>query len=86
MQKIPPSPRPLQKKSKYSTTSLLPISQQGVEKIRKKLSTEKPAGFDMTPPKLIYIAANYMTGALSQSINNIKKGLSLDNVNSQLLP
>ena len=48
-----------------STGSLLTISE---------LSTEKSAGVD-TIPKLVKLAANYLAGPLSQSINNsIKKG------------
>ena len=41
----------------------------------KELSTEKYAGVDTIPPKLVKLAANYLAGPLSQSINNgIKKG------------
>ena len=52
-----------------------PSPRQEVKKILKELSTEKSAGVDTTPPKLVKFAANYLAGPLSQSINNsIKKG------------
>ena len=57
---------------------MLTISEQEVKKILKELSTEKSAGVDMIPPKLVRLAANYLAGPLSQSIkNSIKKGCFL---------
>ena len=54
---------------------LLTISEQEVKKMLKELSTEKSAGVDTIPPKLIKLAANYLAGPLSHSINNsMKKG------------
>ena len=59
---------------------MLTISEQDVKKILKELSTEKPTGVDMMPPKLVQLAANYLNEPLSQSINNsIKKGLFPEN-------
>ena len=63
-----------------STCSLLTISEQEVKKILKELSTEKSAGVDTMSPKLVRLAANYVAGPLSQSINNsIKKGMFPEN-------
>ena len=43
--------------------------------ILKELSTKKSAGVGTIPPNLAKLAANYLAGPLSQSINNsIKKG------------
>ena len=54
---------------------MLTISEEEVKKILKELSTEKSAGVDIMPPKLVKLAANYLAGPLSQSVNNsIKKG------------
>ena len=61
------------KTPKNSTCSLLTISEQEVKKILKELSTEKSAGVDIMPPKLVKLAANYLAGPLSQSIDNITK-------------
>ena len=62
------------------TCSLLTISEQEVKKILRELSTEKSAGVDTIPPKLVRLAANYLAGPLSQSINNsIKKGMFPEN-------
>ena len=73
-----PSVRHIKKNVKTpqnSTCFLLRISEQEVKKILKELSTEKSAGVDTIPPKLVKLAANYLAGPLSQSINNsIKKG------------
>ena len=78
-----PSVRHIKKNVKTrqnSTCSLLTISEQEVKKILKELSTEKSAGVDMIPPKLVRLAANYLAGPLSQSINNsIKKGMFPEN-------
>ena len=42
--------------------------------VMKELSIGKSAGVDMMSPKLVKLAANYLAGPLSQSINNgIKK-------------
>ena len=61
---------------------MLTISEQEVKKILKELSTEKSAGVDTIPPKLVRLAANYLAGPLSQSINNsIKKGMFPENAN-----
>ena len=49
---------------------MLTISEQEVKKILQELSTEKSAGVDTIPPKLVNLAANYLPGPLSQSINN----------------
>ena len=58
-----------------STCSLLTISEQEAKKILKELSTEKSAGVDTMPPKLVRLAANYLAGPLLQSVNNsVKKG------------
>ena len=63
------------KPPKNSTCSLLTISEQEVKKILKELSTEKSAGVDTIPPKLVKLAANYLAVPLSHSINNsMKKG------------
>ena len=63
------------KTTQNSTCFLLRISEQEVKKILKELSTEKSAGVDTIPPKLVKLAANYLAGPVSQSINNcIKKG------------
>ena len=44
--------------------------------VMKELSIGKSAGVDMMSPKLVNLAANYLAGPLSQSINNgIKKGV-----------
>ena len=44
-------------------------------KISTELRTKKSTGVDMMPLKLVKLAANYLAGPLSQSINNsIKKG------------
>ena len=73
-----PSVRHIKKNVKTpqnSTCSFLTISEQEVKKILKELSTEKSAGVDMIPPKLVKLATNFVAGPLSQSINNsIKKG------------
>ena len=54
--------------------SLLAISEHEVKKKRKELSTEKSTGVDMTPPKLVKLAENYLAWPPSQSINDsIKK-------------
>ena len=54
---------------------LTTISEQEVKKILKELSAGKSAGVDTIPPKLVKLAANYLPGPLSQSVNNsIKKG------------
>ena len=54
---------------------MLTISEQNVKKILNELSTEKSTGVDTIPPKLVKLAANYLAGSLSQSINySIKKG------------
>ena len=59
---------------------MLTTSQQEVKKILKKLSTEKSARVDTIPSKLVELAANYLAGPLSQSINNsIKKGMFPNN-------
>ena len=53
---------------------MLAISEQEVKKILKELSTEKSAGVDTIPPKLVKLAVNYLAGPLPLSINNsIKK-------------
>ena len=65
-----PSVRHIKKNVKTpqnSTCSLLTISEQEVKKILNELSTEKSAGVDTIPPKLVRLAANYLTGPLSQS-------------------
>ena len=61
------------KTTQNSTCFLLRISEQEVKKILKELSTEKSAGVDTIPPKLVKLAANYLAGPLSQSIDNITK-------------
>ena len=53
------------KTPKKSTCSLLTISEPEVKKILTELSTEKSAGVDTTPPKLVKLAANYLAGPLS---------------------
>ena len=59
---------------------MLTISEQDVKKILKELSTEKSAGVDMIPPRLVKLAANYLAEPLSQSVNNsIKNGLFPEN-------
>ena len=59
---------------------MLTISEQEVKKILKELSTEKSTGVDLVPPKLVKLAANYLTRPLSQSINDsVKKGLFPEN-------
>ena len=68
------------KTSQNSTCSLLTIIEQEVKKILKKLSTKKSAGVDTIPPKLVTLAANYLGGPLSQSINkSIIKGMFPEN-------
>ena len=70
-----PTPPPPPPQKKNSSCSLLTISEQDVKKILKELSTEKPTGVDMMPPKLVKLAASYLAEPLSQSVNNsIKKG------------
>ena len=55
---------------------MLTISEQEVKKRLKELRTEKSAGVDTTPPKLVKLAANYSNRPLSQSIySSIKKGM-----------
>ena len=59
---------------------MLTIIEQEVKKILKKLSTKKSAGVDTIPPKLVTLAANYLTRPLSQSINkSIIKGMFPEN-------
>ena len=54
---------------------MLTTSKQEVKMILKELSTKKSAGVGTIPPNLAKLAANYLAGPLSQSINNsIKKG------------
>ena len=63
------------KTTQNSTCFLLRISEQEVKKILKELSTEKSAGVDTIPPKLVKLAANYLAETLSQFVkNSIKKG------------
>ena len=50
-----------------SICSLLTISEQDVKKILKQLSTEKSTGVDMMPPKLVTLAANYLSRPLTVS-------------------
>ena len=73
-----PSVRHIKKNVKTpqnSTCFLLRISEQEVKKILKELSTEKSAGVDTIPPKLVKLAANYLAETLSQFVkNSIKKG------------
>ena len=52
---------------------MLRIYEQEVKNIFKELSTEKQAGVDTIPPKLVKLVANYLAGPLSQSINNSVK-------------
>ena len=55
---------------------MLTISEKEVKKILKEISTEKSAGVDTIPPTLVKLAANYLAGSLSQSINySIKEGI-----------
>ena len=61
---------------------MLTISEQEVKKILKELSTEKSAGVDTIPPKLVKLAVNYLAGPLPQFIdNNIKKEMFPENAN-----
>ena len=59
---------------------MLAISEHEVKKKLKELSTEKSTGVDMTPPKLVKLAENYLARSPSQSMNNnIKRGLFPEN-------
>ena len=59
---------------------LTTISEQEVKKILQELSAGKSAGVDTIPPKLVKLAANYLPGPLSQSVNNsIKKRMFPEN-------
>ena len=69
---VNPPPRP---PKTIFTCSLLTISEQEVQKILKELRTEKSAGVDTIPPKLVKLDTSYLAGPLLQPINSsIKKG------------